>query len=126
MIIAANFGVYECPADIEAIKDNEIPILHSYFDNHKVVFVLPDNIKQRVGAVKDKALLNPLYEAYKIGMLKLFLEYIYPDKKNPEYFKIIRERFQVFSTNRKMQLRLTLFKKEKELFFSHINVPDQN
>lgn len=117
MILAGTVGVFVDPLDIEQIQNKQIPMLIELFENHKVIFVVSGEIESIISGKKNA---NALYEAYKIGMLKLFLECIFPEKKNSDYFKIIKKRFQVYASERKFQLRLTLFKKEQKMLFPNV------
>lgn len=115
MIIAGILGIYETPEDIEDISSPEGFKLQNAFEEHKIAFVIPDPLFEKAQKTKNA---NVFLEAYKIGLLKIFLEKIYPEKKYSDYFHMINKEFQVFSSKRTMQLRYTFFKKNEEFFFN--------
>jgi len=117
MIIVKDVGVYITPDDISGIKKGDVVKVKEKFNNNEVSFIVSDEMNDTISSVDDETFSNHLYEAYKIGILRLFLERIFPEKKNPEYFELIKNRFQVFMAPRTMQSRITLFNKNQDYFF---------
>ena len=115
MIVAADEIVFVLPVDIENLKESHIHIIRRYFETDQVFFIITKKLKSTVEH-EDDSQKNLLMESYKVGMLRLFLGRIYPEKNNSFYFKTIREYFQVFSKDRTLQARMTTFKKEIERF----------
>lgn len=118
MIIVGDLGVIIEPLDVKQITDKEALLFKNIFEKGGVVFSVCNDIANEIERYDNK---HNLYESYKIGILKLFLERIYPNKKNSDYFKILRTTFQVYATDRKIQLRLTLFKKEQKKIFPNVS-----
>lgn len=88
------------------------------FMNGDVRFVVPYNLLLKMEESKrPTAEKNHLLQAYKVGLLKMFLSAIYPDKKYEDIYRIIRDDFHVFFSMRKLKSCFTLYKKSKKIFF---------
>ena len=115
MILVRGHSVIQSTNDLREMSAKELSQMREAFDTNNVTFFIPAVIKKYADEHSNKGHTNALLEAYKVGFTKAVLEILYPDKKNKEIWEIIRNKFQVFATTRKMEMRITLYNKTEQL-----------
>lgn len=85
--------------------------------NNNLKFIFPkeifDNISRKYGGSKER---NKIYEAYKIGFLRMMLSFLYPELTVKDINKILFERYCCFKQPRTMAELFALYKKKKNEF----------
>jgi len=98
MIVYEDGAMIENPSEVLDYRDFELEDLQKAESSSKLSFFVPEKFKTNT----EKAV-------YKTGFLSEFLRKVYPQKKPEDIYKIMNNRYHLFSARRTMERKIKAY-----------------
>ena len=101
--------------NLPSLSEKDIALVASRIRSGEATFVIPADIKEFCKMQKDGPAVAAMAESYKVGFLYTAFRRCFPSESSKETFDRIRWAYQVYASTRRLQLRLTNYRKIPQL-----------